>query len=105
MLCLGALGCRRAGRAGWAGTGTGLGHARRVIPYDLGTKRGGSRAGFVRVKRRVSTGGSVEELGDPGGSGPADGAAGSGGQGAGVDGERVGERCHGVLVGVDDLDV
>ncbi len=46
----------------------------------------------VEVKRRVSTGWSVEELGHPGGGGPADGAAGSGGRGAGVDGERVGER-------------
>jgi hypothetical protein len=66
------------------------------------TKRGGLR---VEVKRRVSTGWSVEELGHPGGGGPADGAASSGGRGAGIDGERVAERCHGVLVGVDDLDV
>lgn len=48
---------------------------------------------------------SIEELGHPGRGGSTDGAAGSGGRSTGVDGERVAECCHGVLVGVDDLDV
>src|ERR1039457_5078343 len=85
-----------------------------AAPSKLGGTQGRGQAAGV-------DGWLVEELGHPGGGGPADGAAGpggrggggggggggagAGGRGAGVDAERVGERWHGVLVGVDDLDV